>query len=52
MNGITWIDLPVLQSIELGKYALCGKNEKESSSLEKYVFDNRAVGRERLNNKG
>ena len=52
MNGITWIDLPVLQSIELGQYALCGKNKKESCSLGEYMLENRAVGRERLNDKG
>lgn len=49
---MTRIDLPVLQSIELGQYALCGKNKKEPCSLRKHMLENRAVGRERWNNKG
>ena len=32
-NELKWIDLPSLQSIKLGEYALCGHNDDESCSL-------------------
>ena len=32
-NEMIWIDLPSLQSITLGKYALCGRRSDYSCSL-------------------
>ena len=33
MNEMIVIDLPSLQSIQLGKWALCGRNDDASCSL-------------------
>ena len=33
LNEMIDVDLPSLQSIQLGKYALCGKKDNDSCSL-------------------